>query len=108
MILRQRLGATHEAMALQFLDDLGQPFATDLLGDQHRLQCFGIVGKRVDGLRHSRDETIIRGVLRRYCSPLIHYVAGQPGSLGAGALSHCDGARMDAGKQRHPIHPSNA
>ena len=69
LILRQRLGATHEAMALQFLDDLGHPFATDLFGDQHRLQCFGIVGKRVDGLRHSRDETIIREVLRRYCSP---------------------------------------
>ena len=43
LILRQCLGATPEAMALQFLDDLGQPFATDLLGDQHRLQCFGIV-----------------------------------------------------------------
>ena len=69
LILRQRLGATAEAMALQFPDDLGQPFAADLLGDQHRLQCFGIVGKRVDGLRHSRDETIIRGTLRRYCSP---------------------------------------
>ena len=38
LIFRQRLGATSEAMALQFLDDLAQPFVLSPLRDQHRLQ----------------------------------------------------------------------
>ena len=56
LIGRQRLGAATEAMALQVLDDLDKPLRTNPLGDQHRLQRVGIVGKRVDGLRHVRDD----------------------------------------------------
>ena len=49
LIGRQRLGASAEAMALHVLDDLDEPFRTNALGDQHRLQRLGIVGKRVGG-----------------------------------------------------------
>ena len=55
LIFRQRLGAPAEAMTLQFLDDLFQPLGTGALGQQHRLQRAGIVGKRV---RHDRHDAI--------------------------------------------------
>jgi len=45
LVGREALGAAAEAMALQVLDDLDEPFGTNPLGDQHRLQRFGIVGK---------------------------------------------------------------
>ena len=53
LIFRQALGAAAEAVALQLLDDLDKPSAADPLGDQHRLQRLGVVGKRLGGLRHS-------------------------------------------------------
>ncbi len=53
LIFRQRFGAAAEPVTLQFPDDLDEPLATDALGDQHRLERFGIVGERVDRLRHS-------------------------------------------------------
>ena len=53
LIFRQALGAAAEAVALQFLDDLDKPFCAQALGDQHRLQRLGIVGKRLGGLRHA-------------------------------------------------------
>ena len=38
LILRQRLGATAEAMTLQLLDDLPQAVVLRSLGEQHRLE----------------------------------------------------------------------
>ena len=52
LIFRKRLGSASEAMTLQFLDDLDEAVAANALGAQHRLERFGIVGKRVDRLRH--------------------------------------------------------
>ena len=67
LIGRQRLGAAAEAVALQLLDDLDQPFGPDALGDQHRLQRFGIVGKRLGGQRHACEGTINSACLRGFC-----------------------------------------
>ena len=47
LIFGQRLGAAPEAMTLQFLDDLTQPLVLHPLGNQHRLERAGIVGKRI-------------------------------------------------------------
>ena len=52
LVFRQALGATAEAVTLQLLDDLNEPLGALTLGDQHRLQRFWIVGKRLDRLRH--------------------------------------------------------
>ena len=52
LIFGQRLGAPPEAMALQFFDDLTQPFVLHPLRNQHRLQRAGIVGKRIRQNRH--------------------------------------------------------
>jgi hypothetical protein len=68
LIRRQRLGATAEAVALQFLDDLDESLRTNPLGDQHRLERFGIVGERLGGLGHDRDETIFSAALRGFSS----------------------------------------
>ena len=64
LIVRQALGAAAEAVTLQVLDDLNEPFCALALGDQHRLQRLGVVGKRLGGLRHDSDETMIRTALR--------------------------------------------
>jgi hypothetical protein len=53
LIFRQPLGAAAKAMALQFLDDLLQSLGTCALGQQHRLERTGIVGKRVGHDRHA-------------------------------------------------------
>ena len=45
LIFRQRLGPAAEAVALHLLDDLAQPLVLMTLGDQHRPQRAGIVGK---------------------------------------------------------------
>ena len=68
LIGRQRLGAAAEAVALQFLDDLDEPLRANPLGDQHRLQRFSIVGKRIGRLQHAGDETIFSAALRRFSS----------------------------------------
>jgi hypothetical protein len=47
LIFRQRLRAPAEAMTLQFFDDLAKPLVLCPLGNQHRLQRAGIVGKSV-------------------------------------------------------------
>jgi hypothetical protein len=52
LVFRQALGAAAEAVTLQVLDDLSEPFGALTLGDQHRLQRFRIVGERLDRLRH--------------------------------------------------------
>jgi len=52
LIVREALGAAAEAVTLQVLDDLNEPFCALALGDQHRLQRLWIVGKRLGGLRH--------------------------------------------------------
>ena len=83
LIVRQALGAAAEAVALQVLDDLNEPFCALALGDQHRLQRLGIVGKRLGGLRHAPDDTMIREAFATIFEPLIHFAAGQPGSCGA-------------------------
>src|SRR4051812_19642665 len=45
LFFRQRLRLPAKAMTLQFLDDLAQPLALVPLGQQHRLQRFGIIRK---------------------------------------------------------------
>jgi hypothetical protein len=52
LIFRQRLRAPTEAMALHLLDDLAQPLVLMTLGDKHRLQRAGIVGKSRCRVRH--------------------------------------------------------
>jgi len=42
-------------MALQFLDDLGQPFGLGAPGDQQRLQRLGVVRQRLGQHRHGGD-----------------------------------------------------
>jgi hypothetical protein len=69
LIFRQALGAAAEAVALQVLDDRNKPFRALAFGDHHSLQRFGIVGKRLGGLPHAEDDTMIRGALRRFSSP---------------------------------------
>ena len=68
LIFRQALGAATKAVALQFLDDRNKPFCPQALGDQHRLQRLGIVGKRLGGLRHARRHHD-SWALRRFSSP---------------------------------------
>lgn len=57
LIFRQRLGPAAKAVALQFLDDLLETFGPQTLGDQHRLERAGIVGKRVGRGCHTRSES---------------------------------------------------
>lgn len=45
LLLGKCLGLPAKAMTLQFLDDLAQPLALVPLGQQHRLQRFGIIRK---------------------------------------------------------------
>ncbi len=66
LIFRQALGAAAEPVALQFLDDLAQPFVLSLTGQHQRLQRNRIVGKLVrrdrhDGQDHSTFPTLRRG-----------------------------------------------
>jgi len=42
-------------MPLQLLDDLAQPLALRPLGQQHRLEHVGVVGKGFDGARHGAE-----------------------------------------------------
>jgi hypothetical protein len=56
-------------MALHVLEDLDEAFRTNALGDQHRLQRFGIVRKRVSAMRHTRDNTTESWRLRRFSTP---------------------------------------
>ena len=64
LVFRQRLGPAAEAVALQLLDDLAQPLVLAPLGQQHRLQRAGIVGKRVAGIAWP-NQIIFAGSLRR-------------------------------------------
>jgi hypothetical protein len=52
LILRQRLGSSAKAMALEFSNDLKKPFVLHALSEQHRLQRVRIVGKRFGHRRH--------------------------------------------------------
>jgi hypothetical protein len=61
LFLGQRLRLPAKAMALQFLDDLAQPFALVPLGQQHRLQRLGIIRKVF--ARHPR----MRSYSPRFC-----------------------------------------
>lgn len=54
LIFGQALGPAAEAMALQFLDDLGQASVLDIARQDHRLQHIRIVGKLVRRHRHDR------------------------------------------------------
>ncbi len=58
LVLGQRLGASAEAMTLQFLDDLHKALGAQTLGDQHRLQRAGIVGRRVGHQVHAGSESL--------------------------------------------------
>ena len=69
LIFRQAFSAAAEAVTLHVLDDLDEPLRPLSLGDQHRLQRLGVVGKRLGGLRHDPDETMIRRALRRFSRP---------------------------------------
>ena len=66
LIFGQCLGAPAEAMALQFLDDLTQPFVLHPLGNQHRLQRAGIVGKRIRHNGHGRSRIMRRTASRAF------------------------------------------
>jgi hypothetical protein len=55
LLLGQALGPATEAMTLELRDDLTQPLALCPLGEQHRLEHAGIVGKGVGGGRHEAD-----------------------------------------------------
>jgi len=74
LVFRQRFGSSAKAgrllrnrleMTLQLLDDLAKPFILDELGDQHRLQRTGIVGKRVGDRRHVENQITFAGSARR-------------------------------------------
>ena len=83
LIFRQRFGPSAEAVTLQLLDDLLQPFGARTFRQQHRLERAGIVGKRV----HRRHMARLHHVPQRPASistGLIHSVADQPGCTGAG------------------------
>jgi len=54
LLRRQALGPAPKPMALQFLDDLAQPFALRPFGEQHRLEHVRIVGEGGSG-RHETD-----------------------------------------------------
>jgi hypothetical protein len=69
LVFRQALGASAKAVALQVPDDRDKPLRSQALGDQHRLQRLRVVGKRLGGLRHDSDKTMIRRALRRFSSP---------------------------------------
>ena len=69
LIFRVALGPATKAVALQVLDDLDESLCALALGDQHRFQRLGIVWKRLGGLRHVSDETMIRKALRRFSAP---------------------------------------
>ena len=42
-------------MTLHLLDDLNEALVARPLGEEHRLQLVGIVGKRLDRLRHGAE-----------------------------------------------------
>jgi hypothetical protein len=63
----QSLGPATEAMTLHFLDDLHQPLAASALGEDHRLQRFGIVGKIISQDRHEPDY-----IMRKPAPLLLH------------------------------------
>jgi hypothetical protein len=50
-------GTGAKAMALKRLDDGGQPFVLDALGDHQRLERAGIVGERFSSVRHDKSES---------------------------------------------------
>ena len=54
----QALGPAAEAMTLQFLDDLAQPFVLGALGDEHRLKRERITGKMAGCFDHEADSSI--------------------------------------------------
>lgn len=57
LIFGQALGPPPEAMTLELPDDLAQPLALDPLGDQHRLEQAGIVGKSISRRDHPASES---------------------------------------------------
>jgi hypothetical protein len=57
LLLGQALGPPPEAMPLQFLDDLAQPLAFCLLGQQHRLEQVRVVGEGCSRARHGPSES---------------------------------------------------
>ena len=83
LIFGQRLGAAPEAMALQFLDDLEKPLVADALGNQHRLQRAGIVGKSIRQNGHGRIRTCV-AVRREHFQRADSLCRNHPGCIGAG------------------------
>ena len=83
LIFGQRLGAATEAMTLQFLDDLTQPFVLHPLRNQHRLERTGIVGKRICHNRHGAIRPCAAPRREHFC-PADSLCRNHPGCIGAG------------------------
>ena len=83
LIFGQRLGTATEAMTLQFLDDLTQPLVLHPLCNQHRLECAGIVGKRICHNGHGAIRTCTAPP-REHFSQADLPCRSHPGCIGAG------------------------
>ncbi len=55
--MREGLSPAAEAVALQFLDDLGQTVGPGALGEEHRLERIHVVWKSVRQARHNRNRS---------------------------------------------------
>lgn len=55
LVLGQALGPAPEAVTLQLLDDLAEPFALGTLGQEHRLEQAEVVRKRLCRRAHEAD-----------------------------------------------------
>ena len=82
LIFGQCLGAPAKAMALQFLDDLTQPLVLHPLGNQHRLQRAGIVGKRIRQNGHGGIRSCVTRRSERF-SPADSPCRSHAGCIGA-------------------------
>ena len=83
LIFGQRLGAPAEAMALQFFDDLTKPFVLHALGNQHRLERAGIVGKCIGQNGHGGIRSCV-ALRRERFQPADSLCRNHPGCIGAG------------------------
>lgn len=88
LILWKRLGATAEAVALQFLDDLAQPSVLRLARKHHGFERVQVVGKLIGGHRH--------GATTAYSGDQNEGV-GEPDSIGRGGYPAFSGTRASTG-----------
>jgi hypothetical protein len=83
LIFGKRLSAPAKTMTLQFLDDLTQAFGLQPLGNQHRFQRAGIVGKRIRQIGHGGIRSCATPRRERF-QPADSPCRSHPGCIGAG------------------------